>query len=797
MGIIKKLLRVFKKGVKYLKKYGIIKTAKKVLKTIYYRLKFRNKSNQNNILTNLIDLSQFSTVIIFENNFGWNKIMKQRPQQIAENLPNDVLMFYHSHEDMDYNTKERIKIIKPNLVVIDLGYFRDTLFDFLSDHYNKYLMVYSTDYIPYERIKMYEDYRYSVIYEYVDDINEELSGESYHDLCERHENILNDENVFIVSTASKLQNSITNVCNKPVTLITNGVDYNHFKYQDYPIPADLKDIRDNYETILCYYGALANWFDYDLIKKVAQNKNYAIVLIGQDYDNTLSKSGILDIENVYFLGRKAYDELPLYGCNIDICIIPFLINDITEATSPVKLFEYMAMEKPIITTALPECKKYESVFYSNSHEEFCENIEKAKAAASDENYKKLLIKEAEENTWKSKADNMIHFVNNEHNCQIKGKINAIFDSNNYSRIIVWRSPFGWDVPLFQRPQHIARQFARKDCLVFYEVSPKTDPVTFIKEAEPNLYLINYDSYTVKTMFEECLANQTKPVYIQFYSTNWSMSIEEVNDYTSKGFNILYEYIDDISPELSGTEEIPEYILAKYNYAMSHKEVPIVTTAKQIFEDVAQKRGTENMVLSCNGVDYEHFQDLSEDFDFENSFLKIINNGKINVCYYGALASWFDYDLIKKINATDKYNVILIGIKYDDTYDNSGIGDLENVYFIGAKEYHILKYYAAKMDILTIPFVINSITQATSPLKLFEYMALHKPIITTAMQECMNYESVLVANDHNEFLKLLEKATQLKNDQAYLDLLDKEARENDWGNKAELILQLLKTNETRK
>ena len=48
--------------------------------------------------------------IIFENNFGWNKIMKQRPQQIAENLPDDVLMFYHSHEDEDFSSKQRITI---------------------------------------------------------------------------------------------------------------------------------------------------------------------------------------------------------------------------------------------------------------------------------------------------------------------------------------------------------------------------------------------------------------------------------------------------------------------------------------------------------------------------------------------------------------------------------------------------------------------------------------------------------------------------------------------------------------
>ena len=791
-----KIKRLIKKGFAYLKRYGFFKTVKKVLKTVYYRILFKLRKNQKISLFVNINLDNYSTVIIFENNFGWDKIMKQRPQQIAENFPDDVLMFYHSHEDSDYKDSKRISFVKDNLVVLDLGYHRDSLIDFLSNFYNKYLMVYSTDYIPYERIKMYEDYHYKVIYEYVDDLNEELSGEVYKDLCERHEKVLKDENVYIVSTATRLYNKIKESSDKIPALISNGVDYEHFKYTEYDMPDDLTPIRDSYKTILCYYGALANWFDYDLIKKIAENKNYAIVLIGQDYDKTLSASGVLDIDNVFFLGRKNYSELPAYGCNVDVCIIPFLINEITEATSPVKLFEYMAMEKPVVVTALPECKKYESVFYSESHEEFIANIEKAVAAASSEEHRALEIKEAQENTWQSKARDMISYIVNERRWSVKNQINEILKNENYSRIIVWRSPLGWDVPLFQRPQHIARQFARKDCLVFYEITLNTDNVETIGKAEDNLYLVNFENYTISTILDECLSAQDKPVYIQLYSTNWSMSGGELEEYQQKGYKILYEYIDDISPELAGTDEILEYILAKYKYAMSHKEVVVVTTAKQIYEDVVSQRGTDNMVFACNGVDYDFFRDLSKGHEIEDSLVQVLKNGKVNLCYYGALASWLDYELIKKIDKTNKYNIILIGVKYDAAYDESGVDSLPNVHFIGPKEYHILKYYAAEMDILTIPFVINSITQATSPLKLFEYMALHKPIVTTAMQECKNYESVMVAENHDEFIALLEKATEAAKDDEYIALLDKEARENDWSHKAETIIELLKENDKR-
>lgn len=88
-------------------------------------------------------------------------------------------------------------------------------------------------------------------------------------------------------------------------------------------------------------------------------------------------------------------------------------------------------------------------------------------------------------------------------------------------------------------------------------------------------------------------------------------------------------------------------------------------------------------------------------------------------------------------------------------------------------------------------MINDITKATSPVKLFEYMALNKPIVTTDMDECRKYESVLIGHDHQEFLKQLDRAIQLKDDEAYKALLDREALENTWEEKAKSILEQLK------
>lgn len=371
----------------------------------------------------------------------------------------------------------------------------------------------------------------------------------------------------------------------------------------------------------------------------------------------------------------------------------------------------------------------------------------------------------------------------------RGMIKDILNSSEFDRVILWRSSFGYNVPLFQRPQHIANNLAKSNCLVLYEVTTMTDKVKTIKKFGDNLYLINYNNILLNRILMQELSLVDKPKYIQLYSTDWKLSVDNIKNYIANGFKFIYEYIDDISPELAGTKNLPQNIVDKYEYVMNNDDVFVVVTADLLRQDVVSKRGEKNLVMSSNGVDYSFFEKF-DDYSFEPEFQEILDKGKPVVCYYGALAKWFDYDLIKMIAATDKYSVVLFGIKYDESYDEN-IGDEKNIYFLGPRDYKVLKYYAEKCDILTIPFKINNITRATSPVKVFEYMALHKPIVTTDMNECHKYSSIMIGKDHDEFIELLEKGLTLASDEDYIKLLDKQARENDWSQKAKAIIDLIK------
>lgn len=394
----------------------------------------------------------------------------------------------------------------------------------------------------------------------------------------------------------------------------------------------------------------------------------------------------------------------------------------------------------------------------------------------------------------SKIINIFNSMNFIRNRNVSTKLDKILEKNNYDRIIIWRSNFGWNVPLFQRPQHISLGLSKQKCLVFYEVTHFTDKIKDLEEINKNLILINLENKSIQKRLFTKLQKIDKPKYIQIYSTDWNMRLTDLKKYVEKGYKIIYEYIDEINPILSGTKDIPINIKEKYEYMLSDKEnVFVVVTADKLKEDIEEKRGMEKLVFACNGVDYEHYQNIDKTFEFDKKFKEILDQNKPIIGYYGAFASWFDYEMVSNLaKQRPEYNVVLIGSKYDNSLEESNIEKLDNVFYLGTKDYKILKNYADKFNVCTVPFIINDITKATSPLKIFEYMALGKPIITTDMNECRKYQSVMIAKNKEEFISLIDKAISLntKSNREYFEILKKEALENTWQEKTKDIIKLL-------
>ena len=131
------------------------------------------------------------------------------------------------------------------------------------------------------------------------------------------------------------------------------------------------------------------------------------MLIGVNYDNTLNQSELLSLSNVHWLGLKKYEELFEYLLCFDVAIIPFKINEITLSTSPIKLFEYAACQKPIVTTALPECLKYPEVKIGHTPDEFIIALDEAALNSNNLAMMHALDNLAKSNSWQSRAEMII------------------------------------------------------------------------------------------------------------------------------------------------------------------------------------------------------------------------------------------------------------------------------------------------------------------------------------------------------------------------------------------------------
>lgn len=365
----------------------------------------------------------------------------------------------------------------------------------------------------------------------------------------------------------------------------------------------------------------------------------------------------------------------------------------------------------------------------------------------------------------------------EKNAQI---LKNILTENKNKEIIIFYSPVPWNLPLYQRPHHIAIELSKLNYLYFYCTNnPVKDRVIGYEKITDNCYLTD--------QFQELMAIKTQKI-IQFYSTDMRDISRIYENVINNDDKILYEYIDELHEDITG--QMAEYVLSNHMKILKdEKNSIVIASADKLLDDVKKIRGN-HFKLVTNGVDIDHFKKRNIE-SVPDEIQGIINKGKPIIGYFGAFATWFDYELIKKL-AIERphYEILLIGWDYDKSISQNNLDKISNIKVIGPIEYRILPQYAQFFDVSIIPFIINEITESTSPVKLFEYMAMGKPIVTTNMPECKKYNSVLIGKNQNEFIEKIDEALVLKNDSEYLSILRKEAYENTWKRKAEDISAML-------
>lgn len=193
-----------------------------------------------------------------------------------------------------------------------------------------------------------------------------------------------------------------------IKLVPNGADTEHFNralQSRLPVPPEMETLP---RPVIGYVGAVSSWFDQEMLAAAARtHPEWSFVLIGPvDTGVSLLES----LPNVRLLGHRAYVDLPAYlGC-FDAAVIPFKINELTTGVNPVKLYEYLAAGRPVVSSDLPEVRSFRpQVATAGDAAEFVRRLEEELAADSPEK-RATRAEFAGRHSWEARAESAAEAV---------------------------------------------------------------------------------------------------------------------------------------------------------------------------------------------------------------------------------------------------------------------------------------------------------------------------------------------------------------------------------------------------
>lgn len=345
---------------------------------------------------------------------------------------------------------------------------------------------------------------------------------------------------------------------------------------------------------------------------------------------------------------------------------------------------------------------------------------------------------------------------------------------------------------FQRPQQLMSQFAAHGHRVFYLSISKfrsrfAKPKFSVRPLEENIFEVEIAARYQQDIFHEVIEGKDLELALESldelrreYSINeaigyvmipsWGATAMETRN--RWGWRVIYDCMDEWEnfPGVKATSLEAETRLVKDCDLL-------VVTAQRLAEKWKWREGPT--VLARNAADYDFYASRCQ----PNSLLANVKHPVVG--YFGAIADWFDIDLLAEaaIRRLD-YTFVLLGGVFD--VDVSRLQSLPNVKLLGQQPYETMPHYLYHFDVCTIPFKINPITEATDPVKLYEYLSGGKPVVATQMSELDAYRDyIYLAENSEDFIQKLDVAIA-ENDPRLPELRRNLASQHSWQNRHQLI-----------
>lgn len=208
---------------------------------------------------------------------------------------------------------------------------------------------------------------------------------------------------MLIATSEELLQSRGRHCKKSF-LITHGVDFEHFSQCSRMSPPS--EISDLPKPVIGFFGVFDERTNGALLMRTAQHfASGSIVILGPTDRDTAPFAAF---PNLHFLKPVPYQELPRWVAGFDACILPYKVDESTRCINPLKLREYLATGKPVISTPLPEAVRLSAYLRVATSDDFPEAVrsELERPAPPSPELELLLCSES----WGSKAEEFMRLA---------------------------------------------------------------------------------------------------------------------------------------------------------------------------------------------------------------------------------------------------------------------------------------------------------------------------------------------------------------------------------------------------
>ncbi len=295
----------------------------------------------------------------------------------------------------------------------------------------------------------------------------------------------------------------------------------------------------------------------------------------------------------------------------------------------------------------------------------------------------------------------------------------------------------------QRVTQIVREFIRNDVpvlLLYFRWQSEYQQAVPVSD-EPLFFQLPMDLFEAhkKVVLAYPFRSSLRRTCVLEFPHPWTF--QWVNEFNAAGWRTVYDIIDDWE-EFHEAGKAIWYEPAVEQYLCANASA--VAAIVPLLAEKARGWVPDLEVATVpNGVSPDSF-DMSLP-------PKPLPRGKLTVGYFGYLAqAWFDWKMVAKI-AAGRPDWIFHIVGYGEKIP---VKLTDNVHLLGKVPHHLLYSYAQNWDVGIVPFKPTTLSKGADPIKVYEYLTLGLPVVTTDIPHLRDYPGVYVAESTEEFDRYL-------------------------------------------